>query len=176
MTKSIKSQCIALALGALIAVTSWADSSSTEIRLRTALSGGAIAGRVPSGNADFRSEPARNRSRLNVEVENVNLANGTVLDVLVSNVKAGEKRPAILFCAGTAGTKKGNGALYANRFVKEGFVVLAFDYRGWGESDCKLMMTEAMPKADADGPSLSKPGRCGGSLIWRIRHSISAVP
>jgi hypothetical protein len=68
-----------------------------------------------------------------------------------AGLKAGEKRPAVLFCAGTAGTKKGNGALYANRFVKEGFVVLAFDYRGWGESDCKLMMTEAMPKADSDG-------------------------
>jgi uncharacterized protein len=65
--------------------------------------------------------------------------------------KDGEKRPTILFCAGTAGTKKGNGALYATRFVKEGFVVLAFDYRGWGESDCKLIMPEPMPKPDADG-------------------------
>jgi len=68
-----------------------------------------------------------------------------------AGLKAGEKRPAILFCAGTAGVKKGNGAQYANRFVREGFVVLAFDYRGWGESDCKLMMIEPMPKADADG-------------------------
>jgi len=68
-----------------------------------------------------------------------------------AGMKEGEKRAAVLFCAGTGGTKKGNGALYANRFVKEGFVVLAFDYRGWGESDCKLMMTEPMPQADADG-------------------------
>lgn len=67
------------------------------------------------------------------------------------DLKEGEKRGAILFCAGTAGTKKGNGAQYGVRFVKEGFVVLAFDYRGWGESDCKLMMPEPMPKADADG-------------------------
>ncbi len=71
---------------------------------------------------------------------------------LPHDLKEGEKRAAVLFCAGTAGTKAGNGALYANRFVKEGFVVLAFDYRGWGESDCKLMMTELMPKqTDADG-------------------------
>jgi acetyl esterase/lipase len=67
------------------------------------------------------------------------------------NLKDGEKRAAILFCAGTAGTKKGNGALYATRFVKEGFVVLAFDYRGWGESDARLMMPEPMPKPDEDG-------------------------
>jgi uncharacterized protein len=67
------------------------------------------------------------------------------------NLKDGEKRAAILFCAGTGGTKKNNGALYGKRFVKDGFVVLAFDYRGWGESDCKLMMTEPMPKPDEKG-------------------------
>ncbi|MEO6787268.1 MAG: CocE/NonD family hydrolase, partial [Chthoniobacteraceae bacterium] len=67
------------------------------------------------------------------------------------DLKDGGKRPAILFCAGTGGTKKGNGAQYAKHFVAEGFVVLAFDYRGWGESDCKLMMTEPMPMPDAKG-------------------------
>lgn len=67
------------------------------------------------------------------------------------DLKEGEKRATVLFCAGTGGVKKGNGALYAKRFVKEGFVVLAFDYRGWGESDCKLTLPEPMPKADADG-------------------------
>ena len=67
------------------------------------------------------------------------------------DVKDGEKRAAVLFCAGTGGTKKGNGAQYAKRFVTEGFVVLAFDYRGWGESDCKLMMTEPMPAPDEKG-------------------------
>lgn len=70
---------------------------------------------------------------------------------LPQDLKEGEKRAAVLFCAGTGGVKKGNGALYAKRFVKEGFVVLAFDYRGWGESDCKLTLPEPMPKADADG-------------------------
>lgn len=68
-----------------------------------------------------------------------------------ADLKEGEKRAAILFCAGTGGTKKNNGALYGARFAKEGFVVLAFDYRGWGESDCKLMMTEPMPKPDDKG-------------------------
>ena len=67
------------------------------------------------------------------------------------DLKAGEKRAAVLFCAGTGGTKNGNGALYAKRFVAEGFVVLAFDYRGWGESDCRLMMTEPMPTPNEKG-------------------------
>lgn len=68
-----------------------------------------------------------------------------------ADLKEGEKRPAILFCAGTGGTKKNNGHLYGERFVKEGFVVLAFDYRGWGVSDPKLMMTGPLPKPDEKG-------------------------
>lgn len=94
------------------------------------------------------------------------------------DMKEGEKRAAVLFCAGTAGTKKGNGALYATRFVKEGFVVLAFDYRGWGESDCKLMMTEPMPKPDENGiiTVKAKPVRWQMDLAdqtWDIRCAIS---
>lgn len=70
---------------------------------------------------------------------------------LPNDLKPDEKRATILFCAGTAGVKKGNGGLYGRRFAKEGFIVLAFDYRGWGESDCKLMMTGPMPKPDEKG-------------------------
>jgi len=74
----------------------WADSKGAEVRLRTSLAGGAISGVVPSGHADFRSESDRNRSRLNIEVEHVNLPDGTVLSVFVSHagtsVKVGEIR------------------------------------------------------------------------------------
>lgn len=61
------------------------NGNNTEVRLRTALAGGAIAGMVPSGSADFRMEAARNRSRLNVEVEHVNLPAGTVLSVSITD-------------------------------------------------------------------------------------------
>lgn len=70
---------------------------------------------------------------------------------LPDDLKPGEKRPAILFCAGTGGVKKGNGGLYGRRFAREGFVVLTFDYRGWGESDCKLMLVEPAPQPDEKG-------------------------
>jgi acetyl esterase/lipase len=70
---------------------------------------------------------------------------------LPNDLKANEKRAAILFCAGTGGVKKGNGGLYGRRFAREGFIVLAFDYRGWGESDCKLMLSEPMPMPDDKG-------------------------
>jgi hypothetical protein len=57
--------------------------NAVEVRLRTQLAGGAIAGQKPEGNADFRMESAKNRTRLNVEVEHVNLPQGTVLSVAV---------------------------------------------------------------------------------------------
>ena len=60
----------------------------TEIRMRTALAGGAIAGLVPSGKADFRAIESLGRTRLNVEVEDVNLA-GSKVDVFVDGEKIG---------------------------------------------------------------------------------------
>jgi hypothetical protein len=59
------------------------NQNNGEVRLRTQLAGGAIAGRRPEGNADFRMEPAKSRTRLNVEVENLNLAQGTMLQVSI---------------------------------------------------------------------------------------------
>jgi hypothetical protein len=61
------------------------NNNNGEVRLRTNLAGGAIAGQRPEGNADFRMEASRNRTRLNVEVEHVNLPQGTVLQVSISH-------------------------------------------------------------------------------------------
>jgi hypothetical protein len=52
-------------------------------RSRTTLAGPAIAGQTPNGHADTRVDSSRGRSRVNVEVEDVNLAAGTVLPVVV---------------------------------------------------------------------------------------------
>src|SRR6266568_4222684 len=58
------------------------NSQTSQVRLRTTLAGAAIQGKKPEGNADFRSD-STNRTRLNVEVENVNLPAGTVLTVAI---------------------------------------------------------------------------------------------
>ncbi|MCX6910649.1 MAG: prolyl oligopeptidase family serine peptidase [Verrucomicrobia bacterium] len=68
---------------------------------------------------------------------------------LPKGLKPDEKLPAVLFCAGTSGTKKGTPQQLAPRFVQAGFVFLAFDYRGWGESDSRLMTPDKQPKPDA---------------------------
>lgn len=57
------------------------------------------------------------------------------------NLAPDAKAPAIVLCAGTGGTQ----ARIAPVFAKEGYVVLAFDYRGWGLSESQLMAVEQQP-------------------------------
>ena len=66
------------------------------------------------------------------------------------DLAADETRPTIVMSHGWGGTK----ALLTNvasRLAAEGYLVLAFDYRGWGESDGKLVVQGDMPDRDADG-------------------------
>jgi dipeptidyl aminopeptidase/acylaminoacyl peptidase len=68
---------------------------------------------------------------------------------LPKGLKPSDKLPAVVFCAGTGGTKKGTPQQLGPRFVQAGFVFLAFDYRGWGESDSRLMSIDKQPAPDA---------------------------
>jgi len=68
---------------------------------------------------------------------------------LPKGLKKDAKLPAVLFCAGTSGTKKGTPQKLAPRFAQAGFVFLAFDYRVWGESDSRLMSLDKQPAPDA---------------------------
>jgi hypothetical protein len=65
--------------------------------------------------------------------------------------KKDDMRPVVIFCNGTGGTRKGTPTKLAAHFVKAGYVFLAFDYRGWGDSDGKLMPLEALPKPSDKG-------------------------
>ncbi len=59
--------------------------------------------------------------------------------------------PAILLCHGWGGVKQHLLDLYAGYFAGSGYIVLAFDYRTWGESDGK-------PVPVADEPMLTERG------------------
>ena len=63
-------------------------------------------------------------------------------------IKPSDKLPAIVLCAGTGGTKGGTQARLAPLFVEKGYIVLAFDYRGWGQSESQLMAMEQQPAPD----------------------------
>ena len=67
---------------------------------------------------------------------------------LPKNLKPDDKLPAIVLCAGTGGTKGGSQARVAPHFVEKGYIVLAFDYRGWGQSESQLIALEQQPKPD----------------------------
>ncbi|MCW3054548.1 MAG: hypothetical protein JWN14_3718 [Chthonomonadales bacterium] len=63
------------------------QDGGSQTRVRIALAGAKIAGITPQGHADYRVDGAQRQ--LNVEVEKVNLANGTVLSVNVNGVSVG---------------------------------------------------------------------------------------
>ena len=66
--------------------------------------------------------------------------------------KEGEKLPALVMCNGWGGTKAflmRSGI--APRFAAAGYVVINYDYRGWGDSDSRLVVRGEMPERDKDG-------------------------
>jgi dienelactone hydrolase len=64
-------------------------------------------------------------------------------------LKANEELPGILMVPGWGGSKQNLGKNYAPHFAKQGFVVLAFDFKSWGESDGPLVAHEPLPATDA---------------------------
>ena len=67
-----------------------------------------------------------------------------------TGLEAGAQVPAIVMSHGWGGTKE-HLRRYAPRFAKRGIIVLAFDYRGWGESDGRLVVDGAMPERSDEG-------------------------
>ena len=66
-------------------------------------------------------------------------------------LKAGDNLPAIIFCHGWGGARSHLNQAYAPVFAKAGYVVLTFDYRGWADSDSRLVIRDKMPAPDENG-------------------------
>jgi dienelactone hydrolase/Ca2+-binding EF-hand superfamily protein len=86
---------------------------------------------------------------------------------LPKNRQESEKLPAIVFCAGTGGTKGGTGGRLGPIFAEKGYVALAFDYRGWGESESQLMAVDPQPKPDEKGELTIKVK----ALRWQMNYT-----
>ncbi len=103
----------------------------------------------------FAGEPKEVRGFPDLERRSVELwSDGTRLAGDLTYPKtatADNKLPAIVLCHGWGGTKAHLNAQIAPQFAAAGFVVMTFDYRGWGESDSRLVVTDEMPKPDKDG-------------------------
>ncbi len=62
-----------------------------------------------------------------------------------------DKLPGIILCHGWGGLRLHLNAAIAPLFAEAGYIVLTFDYRGWGDSDSRLVIKGAMPAPDAQG-------------------------
>jgi dipeptidyl aminopeptidase/acylaminoacyl peptidase len=65
--------------------------------------------------------------------------------------KPDQKLPVIVFANGTSGSKRKLPTRLGPAFAENGYAFLAFDYRGWGESDSKLIAPESMPVPNEKG-------------------------
>jgi dienelactone hydrolase len=70
---------------------------------------------------------------------------------LPEGLAADAKRPAIVLAQGWGGVREQLNGSYATAFARAGFIVLTFDYRGWGDSESRLVLVEPEPAPDADG-------------------------
>lgn len=86
---------------------------------------------------------------------------------LPKGLKPEDKLPGIVLCAGTGGTKGGTQARLAPILVTNGFIVLAFDYRGWGQSESQLMAVEPQPRPDEKNEMTIKVK----ALRWQMNYT-----
>lgn len=63
----------------------------------------------------------------------------------------GDNRPGLILCHGWGGLKEHLNLAYAPQMAAAGYMVMTFDYRGWGESDSRLVIKGEMPEPDAKG-------------------------
>jgi dipeptidyl aminopeptidase/acylaminoacyl peptidase len=83
---------------------------------------------------------------------------------LPRNRKVTDKLPAIVFANGTGGAKRKLPARLGPVFAENGFAFLAFDYRGWGESDSKLTLLEPLPEPNEEGEVTVK----ARAIRWQV--------
>ena len=95
------------------------------------------------------------------------LSEGTRLaaEIFTPNDKADERLPCILMAHGWGGTARGL-RRDAVVFAKAGYLAVTFDYRGWGNSDPRVILARPAP----DG----KPGKFHAEVI-AIREVVDPV-
>lgn len=99
---------------------------------------------------------------------------------LPKNRKPDEKLPAVVICAGTGGTKEQTGGRLGPILAQHGYIALAFDYRGWGESDSRLMSVDPQPKPNEQHEMTIKVKALRGQMSYAeqtedIRAALSYI-
>ena len=117
----------------------------------------ALMGLLACGPQEVRSQEAAKPevAAFKIESRHVDIwSDGTRLSGDLwypKGLQAGDKLPAIIFCHGWGGVRSHLNGAYAPLFARAGYVVLTFDYRGWADSDSRLVVKGKMPEPDKDG-------------------------
>jgi dienelactone hydrolase len=110
---------------------------------------------VQSQQTKPQAESKQDSAAVEIETRHVDIwSDGTRLSGDLwypKGLKVGDNLPAIIFCHGWGGTRSHLNQAYAPIFAKAGYVVLTFDYRGWQDSDSRLVVRDKMPAPDENG-------------------------
>lgn len=83
-------------------------------------------------------------------------------------------RPAVVLCHGWGGMKAGL-RHQGEAFAQAGYVALALDYRGWGESESKVVVLDDLPKERGEVTARVRVIRevvDPFDQLWDIRHAL----
>lgn len=139
-------------------------SALPAARAKAALALLAVAAILP-GIRSARAESAPNFTNRaaaleGVEVKKVNVfSDGTRLSGTLFKPAAATKEspaPGIVASHGWGGTRDHLDRDYAPYFARAGYVVLTIDYRGWGDSDSRLVVEGDQPAPGPDGTIVVK--------------------
>ena len=117
----------------------------------------ALIGLLACGPKEIRSQVAAETGGADAGIESRQIdiwSDGTRLagDLWYPRgLQSGDKLPAVILCHGWGGTRSHFNRAYAPEFAKAGYVVLTFDYRGWGDSDSRLVAEKKMARPDEHG-------------------------
>ena len=117
----------------------------------------ALLGFLICGRQEVRSQETVKPEAAAVKIESRHVdiwSDGTRLSGdlwYLKGLQSGNKRPAIILCHGWGGVRSHLNGAYAPLFAKAGYVVLTFDYRGWADSDSRLVIKGETPGTDKEG-------------------------
>lgn len=69
---------------------------------------------------------------------------------LPEGIEDKQPRPTVLVVLGWGGIRQHADATIAPQFADRGYIALSFDYRGWGDSESRLVMESPQPALGAD--------------------------
>ena len=97
---------------------------------------------VRSGDKKEDTAPSVASRSVDIWSDGTSLSGKLFIPTRPADLATGEKLPAIVMSHGWGGLAQHLNEAYAPYFAAEGFVVLTFDYRGWGESDSRLVVVK----------------------------------